>query len=91
MKTVLNLFFEWGIQFLNEPYGIADKGQRPVSYATKEEVEKAIELSCMLAEKIKVGSSRHSGGGQDHQTHPQNHLHRKGSAAHGIDMPEQPN
>lgn len=91
MQTVLNLFFEWGIRFLKEPYTIVDKGQRPVSYARKEEVEEAIELSRMPAEKIKSGSSRHSGGGQDHQPHPQNHLHRKGSAAHGIDMPEQPN
>ena len=41
MKTKLKLFFEWGIRF-EKPLQMEDKGSRPVHYAGKEELERAI-------------------------------------------------
>ena len=41
MKTKLKLFFEWGIQF-EKPLQMEDRGSRPVHYAGKAELEKAI-------------------------------------------------
>ena len=41
MKTKLKLFFQWGIQF-GEPLQMEDKGSRPVHYAGKAELERAI-------------------------------------------------
>ena len=41
MKTKLKLFFEWGIQF-EKPLEIPDRGSRPVHYAGKIDLEKAI-------------------------------------------------
>lgn len=41
MKVKLKLFFQWGITF-GEPYTVPDKGNRPVAYAGKKELAKAI-------------------------------------------------
>ena len=41
MKVRLKLFFKWGISF-GEPYHVEDKGNRPVVYAGKEALMKAI-------------------------------------------------
>ena len=41
MKVKLKLFFEWGISF-GEPYAVPDKGNRPVAYAGKKALVKAI-------------------------------------------------
>lgn len=41
MKVKLKLFFKWGITF-EEPYMVPDKGNRPVAYAGKKELAKAI-------------------------------------------------
>ena len=42
MKTRLNLFFKWGIQF-EKAYSIEEKSERKVLYADREEVEAAVE------------------------------------------------
>ena len=41
MKVKLKLFFQWGITF-GEPYTVSDKGNRPVAYAGKKTLVKAI-------------------------------------------------
>ncbi len=41
MKVKLKLFFKWGISF-GEPYTVPDKGNRPVAYAGKKTLVKAI-------------------------------------------------
>ena len=41
MRTRLRLFLEWGITF-GEPYVLPEKAARPVSYASKQELEQAI-------------------------------------------------
>lgn len=41
MKTKLKLFFEWGIRF-EAPLSMPDKGSRPVHYAGKADLERAI-------------------------------------------------
>lgn len=41
MRTKLKLFFEWGIRF-EKSLQMEDKGSRPVHYAGKEELERAI-------------------------------------------------
>ncbi len=41
MKTKLKLFFKWGIQF-GEPLKMPDLGCRPVHYASKNDLERAI-------------------------------------------------
>ena len=42
MQVRLKLFFAWGIRFPKEFYTVGDKGNRKVSYASREELEKAI-------------------------------------------------
>lgn len=41
MKVKLKLFFKWGIEF-GEPYETPDRGNRPVKYASKQELVDAI-------------------------------------------------
>ena len=41
MKTKLKLFFEWGIRF-EKPLQMPDRGSRPVYYAGKDDLERAI-------------------------------------------------
>lgn len=41
MKTKLKLFFEWGIRF-EKPLQMPDRGSRPVHYAGKADLERAI-------------------------------------------------
>ena len=41
MKTKLKLFFKWGIQF-GEPLKMPDQGSRPVHYAGKDDLERAV-------------------------------------------------
>ena len=38
MKVKLKLFFKWGIGFNDEPYTVADNGNREVEYADKHEI-----------------------------------------------------
>ena len=42
MQVKLKLFFQWGIQFPKGVYDVADKGNRKVSYASKEYLEQKI-------------------------------------------------
>ena len=41
MRTRLRLFLEWGITF-EDPYILPEKAARPVAYASKQELERAI-------------------------------------------------
>ena len=41
MRTKLKLFYDWGIRF-EKPLEMPDRGSRPVHYAGKAELEKAI-------------------------------------------------
>ena len=43
MQVKLKLFFEWGIVFPDELYDVADKGNRKVAYARKEELQRKME------------------------------------------------
>ena len=40
MQVKLKLFFEWGIVFPDELYDVADKGNRKVAYARKEDLQR---------------------------------------------------
>ena len=42
MQVKLKLFFKWGISFGDRTYEVADKGNRTVRYANKEELEQRI-------------------------------------------------
>ena len=42
MQVQLRLFLDWGIRF-EKPYEVPEKVQRPVAYATKQELELAIQ------------------------------------------------
>ena len=42
MQVKLKLFFKWGIEFPKEFYAVADKGNRKVTYAKKENLEAVI-------------------------------------------------
>ena len=42
MRTRLRLFLEWGITF-GDPYSIPEKTARPVAYASKQELELAMQ------------------------------------------------
>ena len=41
MQVRLRLFLDWGIRF-GKPYQVPEKAQRPVAYASKQELEEAI-------------------------------------------------
>ncbi len=41
MQVQLRLFLDWGIRF-KKPYQVPERAQRPVSYASKQELEQAI-------------------------------------------------
>lgn len=41
MKVKLKLFFKWGITF-GEPYQVPERGGRPVHYASREDLMRAI-------------------------------------------------
>ena len=43
MKVRLRLFLDWGIRF-GKPYEVPERAQRPVAYASKQELEEAILL-----------------------------------------------
>ena len=43
MQVKLKLFFEWGIVFPDELYDVPDKGNRIVTYARKEDLQKKME------------------------------------------------
>ena len=43
MKVRLRLFLDWGIRF-GKPYEVPERAQRPVAYASKQELEEAIIL-----------------------------------------------
>ena len=43
MQVKLKLFFEWGIVFPDEVYDVPDKGNRIVSYARKDDLQKKME------------------------------------------------
>ena len=45
MRTKLKLFFQWGIQF-EKPLEMPDRGSRPVYYAEKQKLERAILRAC---------------------------------------------
>lgn len=55
MKTKLKLFFNWGIQF-EKPLEMPDRGSRPVHYAGKLELERAI-LSTFPVIHMPMGAS----------------------------------
>ena len=55
MKTKLKLFFEWGIRF-EKPLQMPDRGSRPVHYAGKADLERAI-LSRYPLSKMPIGAS----------------------------------
>jgi len=48
MKVKLRLFLDWGIRF-GAPYEVPEKAQRPVAYASREELEEAIFFSGAVA------------------------------------------
>lgn len=58
MKVKLRLFLDWGIRF-SIPYEVPEKAQRPVAYASREELEDAIffeaPISAAILSKPKQG------------------------------------
>lgn len=54
MKVTLRLFLEWGIQF-GKPYEVPERSQRPVAYASRQELSDAIRLG---REKESAGSDK---------------------------------
>ena len=49
MKAKLKLFFKWGIQF-GQPLQMPDQGSRPVYYASKNDLERAILQACPIVQ-----------------------------------------
>ena len=49
MQVQLRLFLDWGIRF-KKPYQVPERAQRPVSYASKQELEQAI-FRCHYAQQ----------------------------------------
>ncbi len=73
MRTKLKLFLKWGITF-EEPYEIAEKSARKVSYADKQELEEEIirRNLCLMEDEPSEqdeSSGMKTGGMQQTQTH----------------------
>lgn len=51
MKVKLRLFLDWGIRF-STPYEVPEKIQRPVAYASREELEEAIFFESLIPASI---------------------------------------
>ena len=56
MRTKLKLFYDWGIRF-EKPLEMPDRGSRPVHYAGKAELEKAILRAYPAIHTLPVGES----------------------------------
>ena len=63
----LRLFLDWGIRF-GKPYEVPEKVQRPVAYADKRELERAILRQYPRSEKA-VETARRNGGITDSPCH----------------------
>lgn len=74
MKVKLKLFFKWGIGFNDEPYTVADNGNREVEYADKHEIIDGIvqkyHSDWLLQEET---SEKADSAGSQNQAENQNH------------------
>ena len=65
MQVHLRLFLDWGIRF-GKPYQVPEKAQRPVAYASKQELEAAIlrkhQASAVVDEELPQGEPPEAGG-----------------------------
>lgn len=65
MQVRLRLFLDWGIRF-GKPYQVPEKAQRPVAYASKQELEAAIlrkhQAPAVVDESIPQGEPPAAGG-----------------------------
>ena len=65
MQVHLRLFLDWGIRF-GKPYQVPEKAQRPVAYASKQELEAAIlrkhQAPAIVDEDIPQGEPPAAGG-----------------------------
>lgn len=65
MQVRLRLFLDWGIRF-GKPYQVPEKAQRPVAYASKQELEAAIlrkhQTPAAVDEDIPQGEPPAAGG-----------------------------
>lgn len=64
MKTILRLFFKWGIE-LKEEYEIPESAVRKVVYADKEKIEEAIEYVKRENMKKKISLNKNSENSED--------------------------
>lgn len=61
MRTKLKLFYDWGIRF-EKPLEMPDRGSRPVHYAGKAELEKAILRAYPAIHTLPVGEAAPTSG-----------------------------
>lgn len=59
MKVTLRLFLEWGIRF-GKPYEVPERSQRPVAYASRQE----------LSDTIRLGREKEAAGSDNEPVHP---------------------
>ena len=90
MKVKLKLFFQWGITF-GEPYTVPDKGNRPVAYAGKNTLAKAIrekfpppkqEQSPMEETSVAVLAAQPKPSEKPATPPPSDHLEQPGAKVH---------
>ena len=66
MQVRLRLFLDWGIRFSDKPYQVPEKAQRPVAYASKQELEAAIlrkhQAPAVVDEELPQGEPPATGG-----------------------------
>ena len=62
LKVRLRLFLEWGITF-DHPFTLNEKAARPVAYASKDELTRAIDACYSLPDPVCIDSAKASSGG----------------------------
>ena len=66
LKVRLRLFLEWGITF-DHPFTVNEKAARPVAYASRDELTRAIEAYYNLPDPVGVNSAKANVGGMAHE------------------------
>jgi len=67
MKTKLELFFKWGIQFMDE-YTVSEKGEREVKYAGRNELFRHLQIE---NDKTQSTATTTTAGGVPHNFNPE--------------------
>ena len=80
MKVKLKLFFKWGIEFEKEPFVVELQDEKPIKYANREKLTKAIYNKYSVIETIEDREEGIPGNSIFVEQHESNYFDKKGSS-----------